>query len=187
MTSSRNRRALLVASALVAGAYALGYRLPGFDRHPTWPEFPGLNNPRLVVTEIPDFEERYSRFYRLPAPALRLDGGYHFDDYYRTNLKNVRALGFQQTGNEFELDLRFHGLAGGNNADQPPTPSSRGFHPSGYQYLELTLAGEKGYCKGVQYQTGNTLATFYQYNYPATVRDTLFLRFRGLDYCVYVR
>jgi hypothetical protein len=181
------RRTLPLLGGLVALACWLGYRLPGFDAHPTWPAFPGLDNPHLVVKQVPDFEQRYGHRYQLPAPALRLDGGYHFEDYYRTNLRNVRALGFQQTGNAFEWDLRFHGLAGGNNADQPPTPSSRGFHPSGYQYLELTLAGERGYCKGAQYQTGNTLATFYQYNYPTTRRDTLFIRFRGLDYCVYVR
>jgi hypothetical protein len=182
---AHRRRLLAPLGGLAALAFWLGYRLPGFDRHPTWPEFPGVTNPRFVVKQVPDFAERYGRRYHLPA-SIQLND-FSFDEYYRANLKNVRALGFQQTGNDFAWDVRFHGLAGGNNADQPPTPSSNGFHPSGYQYLELTLAGEKGYCKGAQYQTANTLATFYQYNYPATARDTLFIRFKGLDYYMYVR
>jgi hypothetical protein len=181
----RWRQVLPVLGGLVALAYWLGYRLPGFDRHPTWPEFPGLDNPHLVVQLVPNFDARHGRRYQLPTPT-RLDG-FSFEDYYRTNLKNVRALGFQQTGNNFEWDLRFHGLAGGNNDYYPHKPAPSGFRPTGYQYLELTLASEKGYCKAEQYQTSNTLTTFYQYNYAATIRDTLFLRFKGLDYRIYVR
>jgi hypothetical protein len=183
----RTQRLLLVLS-LGAGvgalSFGLGYRLPGFDRHPLWPEFPGVDNPHLAVQLVPNFDARYGRRYQLPAPARR--DGFSFDDYYRTNLKNVRALGFQQTGNDFEWDLRFHGLSGGNNDYYPHQPAPKGFRPSGYQYLELTLGREKGYCKAAQYQTSNTLTTFYQYNYPATARDTLFIRFQGLDYCIYV-
>lgn len=184
----RMQRLPLVLSlgvSLLVLCFGLGYRLPSFDRHPTWPEFPGLDNPRLVVQLVPNFDARYGHRYQLPDPA-RLNS-FSFEAYYRTNLKNVRALGFQQTGNDFEWDLRFHGLSGGNNDYYPHEPAPHGFRPTGYQYLELTLASAKGYCKAKQYQTSNTLTTFYQYNCPTTVQDTLFLRFQGLDYCVFLR
>jgi hypothetical protein len=53
-----------------------------------------------VVAEIPDFNKRYGRCYQLPTPT-QLDG-FNFEEYYRTNLENVRNLGFQQAGNDFE-------------------------------------------------------------------------------------
>ena len=41
------------ARGWVGACFALGYRLPWFDRHPSWGEFPHLTNPRLVVEESP--------------------------------------------------------------------------------------------------------------------------------------
>ncbi|MDO7847266.1 hypothetical protein Q5H92_12915 [Hymenobacter sp. M29] len=51
--------------------FALGYRLPAFDRHPDWRGFPALNNPHLVVEEIPDsiFGHRYSHRFPYPSEA----------------------------------------------------------------------------------------------------------------------
>jgi hypothetical protein len=169
----------------------LGWRLPGLDRHPGWPAFPGLTNPRLVVEEIPDFAARYGRRYRLPAAAVeaaRPADACWFEDYYRTNLRSVRRLGYQRTGNDFAWDGWHFSLGGGNETG--PLQGASGeprFRPAGYEYLELSLAGVKGYFKGEVYENTIYVPYFYQYNYPAAVTDTLFLREASRDYRVYVR
>lgn len=185
--------ALLGLTALLglalAKAYTKGWRLPGFDRHPTWDQFPHLSNSRLVVEEIPDFAARYGRRYHLPAAAVeeaRPAYASWFEDYYRTNLKNVRSLGYRRTGNDF--DWGGWGLSFGGN-ERGPAQGVTGphFRPKGYEYLELSLAGVKGYFKGKVYENNIYLPYFYQYNYPAGVTDTLFLRHIERDYRVYMR
>jgi hypothetical protein len=184
---SRTRlRWLGLVAGLVALAFSLGYRLPWFDRHPDWQEFPHLTNPHLMVAQVPDFARRYGHRFHLPEPVVYPSDGLWFDKYYQPNLRNVRTLGFQQTGNTFIVDLHLgfgNGTAPGR--DSPATPAL--FFPTGYEYLEVSLAGKKAYCKQKVAERNTSLVDYYQYNYPAAPTDTLFLRYSGVDYYVTLR
>jgi len=177
-----------LGALLLALAYANGWRLPGPDRHPDWPQFPHLTNPRLVVAEVPDFARRYGHRYHLPAAIEDPEYAILYEEYYRTNLRNVRALGFQRTHNEVvwrKLHLNFNGNDPGR--DSPPSPPLVRMRPAGYEYLEVRLAGVAGYFKGKVYENEDFLPYFYQYNYPAAATDTLFLRYGSTDYRVILR
>lgn len=189
------RRTLLLATGLAglaglayAWAYTQGYRLPGPDRHPDWPAFPRLTNPRLVVEPVPDFADRYGAHYGFATPRL----GYwaeDFSDCYRTNLRAVRRVGYQRTGSDYHGHWNPLWAGGSGNSlghEPPPEPL---FTPSGTEYLALTLGGVTGYFRGEPHRNLDLTARadFYQYNYPGTRRDTLFLRFRGTDYRIFVR
>lgn len=182
--------ALLLALALGL-AYGLGWRVPGLDRHPSWDAFPHLTNPRLVVEQIPDFAARYGRRYHLPDSAVAKARPLlvcRFEEYYRTNLKSVRPLGYQHTGNYFTWGSWHFNLGGGNETGPLKGElASPHFNPEGYEYLELSVAGAKGYFKAKVYKNNNYLPYFYQYNYPAAATDTLFLRHASGDYRVYMR
>lgn len=131
-----------LAALLLALAFRLDYSLPGFDRHPSCDKFPRLSNPRLVVEEIPDFAVRYGARYHLPAAAVeeaRPVNAFWFEDYYRTNLKSVRTLGYRRTGNAFSWGR-------GNETGRTHLELPH-FRPAGYEYLELSLAGMKKYFK----------------------------------------
>ena len=183
------RRLGWLAAGLLALAYANGWRPPGPDRHPDWPQFPRLTNPRLVVAEIPDFARRYGRHYHLPAAAVAAAAPIvvsRFEAYYRANLRNVRSLGYRRTGNGFSWGGRGLSL-GGNERGPAEHLEPPHFRPRGYEYLVLELAGTTGYFKDEVYEDDTFLPYFYQYNYPAAATDTLFLRSFSRDYRVYMR
>jgi hypothetical protein len=174
--------------AWVGLCFALGCRLPWLDRHPDWPQFPHLTTPRLVVEEIPNFEERYG--HRFPFVLARpwAEQGY-FSDVYRTNLRNVRSLGFQVTDNRFEpgFSLRLHWPGPNSVGRRDDSPTRIGFHNKGYEYLEIRLGHESCFFKLTSFGPHNEIARFYQYNYPRTIQDTLYLRFGDDDWRVVYR
>ena len=191
LAAHRGRLALLVLGlALALGlACATGWRPPGPDRHPGWSRFPHLTNPRLVAEEIPDFAARYGRRYHLPAAAVaeaRPVEAYWFGPYYRTNLTDVRRLGYRRTGNDFSWGGRGISL-GGNERGPARGLEPPHFRPEGYDYLELRLGELVGYFKEEVYENKISLPYFYQYNHPAAATDTLFLRYYSGDYRVYAR
>jgi hypothetical protein len=190
----RRARAHPVATRYVVGVplawaavcFALGYRLPFFDRHPSWPEFPGLTNPRLVVEPLPNFEEEYG--HRFPFVLARQSvQQWHFQDVYRTNLRNVRSLGTRITGNDFVSGISINtnlNLGGGNDVGrQVPTTFLVRCDNEGYEYLELHLGTEAGRFKEPFYNHRYLpLTKFYQYNQPRSLRDTLYFRYDHTDW-----
>lgn len=174
--------------AWVALCFALGYRLPWFDRHPDWPQFPYQTNPRLVVEEIPDFEEHYGA--RFPFVLARQSvQQWDFSDVYRTNLRNVRSLGYRVTENHFEpsLSLRIHWTSPNDPGRSDNAPARFGFYNKGYEYLEIRLGQETGFFKLPAAGSHNAISTFYQHNYPRTIRDTLYLHSWDTDWRVVYR
>jgi hypothetical protein len=182
---------LLVGAGLawVGLCFALGYRLPWFDQHPDWGFFPALNNPRLVVEEIPDsiFAPRYSRRFPYPATADSTGQTVEFYEQYRTNIKNVRSVGFQVTDNDFEPGFHLRLWPGPTDPGTGSQHLRTGFYNFGYEYLELRLGEERGFFKTQATAGVTTLEDFYQYNQPATRQDTLFLRYNRSNYRVYRR
>ena len=177
---------LAAALAWTGLCFALGYRLPQPDRHPDWRHFPYLSNPRLVVEEIPDFAERYG--HRFPFVLARQEGErWYFEEVYRTNLRNIRSLGYCTTGNDFE-GLSFRVTSGGNDVGRSGvSPSQFGFHQEGYQYLQVKLGTEVGGIKEPFRDSSNAMVTFYQYNNPNTTRDTLYLHRWDTDWRIVYR
>ncbi|WP_400190237.1 hypothetical protein [Hymenobacter sp. B81] len=194
----RWKKQLLVAAGLWVGlCFSLGYRLPWFDRHPSWPEVPYLqpaefrsvSNPRIVVQWLPDFAQRYGHRFRFPGQKEDSNRTY-FSDVYRTNLRDIRYLGRRRTDNELETYFRLFRWTGPNDTGQPST-SRRGiwFAQYGYEYYQLRIGPETGGFKihAPQYGPDSApdtllLDNFYQYSYPRSARDTLFFRYYGLDF-----
>ena len=130
--------------AWVGACFALGYRLPWFDRHPDWGEFPHLTNPRLVVEEIPDsvFAPRYSHRFPYPEEADSLGRRVEFYHNYATNLRSIRSIGYQPTSNELHLNLDFFHWSGPADLGVYSPRQPNGFYCFGYEYLTLTLTDE---------------------------------------------
>jgi hypothetical protein len=178
-----------LVGGLVALTFGLGYRLPGADRHPDWPPFPGLTNPHLVVEQIPAFDSLYGRrfpFTRKGVAAMR------YEDCYRTNLHQICSLGYQITHNQFQSGIRgplssWTGVAEMGRSDSDTPPERTGFRPGGYQYLSLQLGSQVGYFKSRFWETPRVLTQFYQYNQPRTTRDTLYLRYGEQNWRIFYR
>jgi hypothetical protein len=213
----------------VALCFALGYRLPAFDQHPAWRGFPALDNPYLVVEEIPDslFGPRYSHRFPYPSEAamvvrrgtlvgmdldstveitsgyvvrngwlagrdsavdIEITDGLELYDDYRRNLKNIHSVGFQVTENNFNSDIHIHLNWGGNDMGRPREPWNPGFRKFGYEYLQLRLGDVTGHFKDQESSESTALDGFYQYNHPASRRDTLYLRYgpHKTNYRVYI-
>jgi hypothetical protein len=176
-----------LVGALVALTFGLGYRLPGADRHPDWTAFPGLTNPHLVVEQIPAFDSLYRR--RFPFTREGVDA-MSYADCYRTNLQQVRSVGYQVTGNEFVSGIHWplSSWPGAADIGHPEDlPVRRGFIPDGYQYLSLQLGSQVGYFKSRFRETPEALTHFYQYNHPRTTRDTLYLRHWDQNWRIFYR
>jgi hypothetical protein len=166
---------LVLCTALV---FILGYQVPQADAYPHWPEFPQLQTAHLVVEFIPDFDVRYGRRYHLPETF-----GYGGVDSPRVTA--VRALGHWVQGNTFQVAEARHYT---NSGRFTPYPSAgQGFSQFGDNYLEINLAGEKGYCKNSYYSYRPPLFYVYQYNQPTTRQDTLLLRVDTQDYRIFIR
>jgi hypothetical protein len=174
------RKALLLLVGIIGLGFLLHYRLPWLDQHPDWPEFPQTTNPRLVIEQIPDFEERYGK--RFPVP----EGFYYSEKNYSASVRNVRLLGTRIMSNEFKSGFSLS--LGGNSRgyiDPYPTPSMQ-FSQRGYSYFELSLGSEKGYFKDYYYSPLPPMFFFYQYNYPRSAQDTLFLSYVHDGFRVYL-
>lgn len=183
----RRLRLLGLGAGLVALAYALGYRLPGFDRHPDWQEFPHLTNPHLVVEEIQEYDHRL--FFPTPREGVK---ALNFSDSYRTNLRAVRSVGYQITNNRFRSGIRmpfsyWPGPAEMGHSTADASAQELSFVPGGYEYLSVQFGSEVGYFKGRFRGASTTLARFYQYNQPRNSRDTLYLRYWENDWRIFYR
>jgi len=183
----RISRRLLLLVGLVALTFSLGYRLPWMDRHPDWEYFPGLTNPHLVVEQIPAFDSIYGRRFPFTRKGVQ---AISYRDCYRTNLQQVRSVGYQVTGNEFVSGIHWPLSAWSGSADighPNDLPVRRGFKTEGYQYLSLQLGSQVGYFKARFWWTPSALIRFYQYNHPRTTRDTLYLRYWDTNWRVFYR
>lgn len=179
------RTVLLALGSWVVLCFLLGYRIPGFDQHPEWPELPQVTNPRFVIETIPDttFEKQYGQRFRRP------DEYSSSDKNYAASIRNVRFLGHQVMSNEFKSGISFKLYPGENSAIRPDpyaTPSMQ-FSQRGRQYYELTLGSEKAYFKDYYYSPFPPLLLLYQYNYPRSEQDTLFLYSTPDNYRIYLR
>lgn len=176
----RYRRPLL--TALACGTllvFALGYRLPQADAHPDWPELPHLKSAHLVVERIPDFDARYGSRYAIPD-SLRYDG---VVDSPRETA--VRVLGHRVTQNAYEFGATNGYSNSGRYTPYPPTGWC--FNQYGEMYIEVNVAGQKGYGKWWYTSYEPPLRYVYQYNQPTKRQDTLLLHVLDEDYRIFSR
>lgn len=172
--------------------FAFGYKIPWFDKHPDWKEFPSLTNKKIVIQEIKNFNKIYGQKYRiLPKPETASEE-YDFERCYKKNVKNLKTIGYRATGNEFKYYgfFTFSGLRGGGNstgASYNSDYAGASFSQNGYEYLEFTLNNQKGYFKAKKSSPNTELQYFYQYNYPEKENDTLFFNYVGDNYKAYLK
>jgi hypothetical protein len=171
--------------------FAFDYKIPWFDKHPDWKEFPSLTNKKIVIEEIKNFDKLYGNKYKIPELEVVSDE-YNFERCYRKNLKNIKSIGYRVTGNEFEYYgfLSFSGLRDSGNSIGSSNNSDfvgASFSQNGYEYLEFTLYNQKGYFKAKKISTNTELESFYQYNYPQKENDTLFFNYVGVKYRAYIK
>jgi hypothetical protein len=157
-----------------------GYKLPQADIHPDWPEFPQLKTQHLVVERVANFDSLYGHRYHLSA--WQRSGDPSAED--SVPVTAVRLLGHRVSRNTFQIGQAHVS----NNAGMVIGPTEEhGFNQYGVAYLELNLAGEKGYFKEDYASYQPPLYYFDQYNQPTSRRDTLFLRFVSDDYRIFIR
>jgi hypothetical protein len=173
------RRLLATPLGLVTLFFALGYRPPLPDAHPGWQRFPHLTSTRLVVERIPDFDARYGPRYQLPD-AFNHDG---VVDSPRVTA--VRRRGYRVTENTFHFGATNGYSNSGRYTLFPETGWS--FNQEGDSYLEVNVAGEKGYFRGWYSSYTPPLQYIYQYNQPTRRQDTLLLQISGDDYRLFIR
>ncbi len=164
----------------------LGYKIPGSDKHPDWPEFPNHTNQNIVIEEIDSFNEKYGSRYRIPPPVTPSDS-FSFFDYYQTNLKNIKRVDFQITENEFDDADIFNLRVGGNIVEgfEAPKTSIKNY---GIEYLELNIGKNSVNFKILEvYSKSTKLIDFYQFNIPKTSTDSLFFRYSANNYMAYVK
>jgi hypothetical protein len=171
---------LLVLAVFAGFVSGLGYQLPQADVHPDWQEFPQLKTTHLVVERVVDFDSLYGHRYRLSA-AMRSGDPDAVDSLPVTA---VRVLGHRVNTNRFQIG----GAHVSNNSGMVIGPSaSQGFNQYGDEYMEVNLAGEKGYFKNIYASYDPPLYDFHQYNQPTSRQDTLFLHFVSDDYRIFIR
>jgi hypothetical protein len=173
------RRRLATLVVLTALAFAFGYRLPQPDAHPDWHEFPRLTSTHLVVEQIPDFDARYGSRYQLP------DAFHHDGVVDSPRVTAVRVLGQRVEQNRFEVGATNGLTNSGRYTLYPPTGWC--FNQHGETYLEVNVAGEKGYFKGWYSSYEPPLQFIYQYNQPRRRQDTLLLHIYSDDYRLFIR
>ena len=171
--------------------FVFGYKIPWFDKHPDWNEFPSLTNKKIVIQEIKNFDKMYGKKYRIPKLEVVSDA-YNFERCYRNNLKNIKSIDYRITDNKFKYRgfFNFSGLRGGGNSTGASNNSDfygSSFTQNGYEYLEFTLNNQKGYFKAKNSLSNTALERFYQYNYPQKENDTLFFNYSGTNYRAYLK
>lgn len=175
----------------IALMFVFGYKIPWFDKHPDWNEFPSLTNKKIVIQEIKNFDKMYGKKYRIPKLEVVSDS-YNFERCYRNNLKNIKSIDYRTTDNKFKYRgfFNFSGLRGGGNSTGASNNSDyngTSFSQNGYEYLEFTLNNQKGYFKAKNSLSNTVLERFYQYNYPQKENDTLFFNYSGTNYRAYLK
>jgi hypothetical protein len=106
--------------------------LPQADAYPDWPTFPQLKTRHLVVERIADFDSLYAR--RL---HLRRNYEGYLLEVDSPRVSAVRVLGQRIRYNTFKASSGWY---------RSPM-EAQGFNQYGDNYLEVDVAGEKGYCK----------------------------------------
>lgn len=171
---------LVVLVALVGFGIRSGYKLPQADTHPDWAEFPQLKTQRLVVERVANFDSLYGHRYRLSVAVRSGDP----DAVDSLPVTAVHVLGHRVHVNRFQVGVSH----AANNAGVALGPTEEhGFNQYGDKYLEIDLAGEKGYCKETYASYEPALYFFHQYNQPTSRQDTLFLRYVSDDYRIFIR
>lgn len=171
----------LVVVLLVFLAYVsiLGYHFPQADTHPDWRVFPQLKTRHLVVERIANLDSLYGR---------RLHLRHRFDGYLMEvdspQVSAVRVLGHRVSRNTF----RFWEPNSTTSSGRYIGPMEhQGFNQYGDNYLEVDLAGEKGYFKADYASYLPALYDIHQYNQPTARQDTLFLRVDSECYRLFIR
>lgn len=150
----------------------LGYHFPQADAHPDWSAFPQLKTQHLVVEHLADFDARYRHRYQLRR-TMRY--GVRFGDSEAVDsprVSAVRELWHRVSHNTFQATVANPYSNAGIYAGPV---EEQGFNQYGDAYMEVDLAGEKGYFKQAY---ASYLPSFYfihQYNQPTSRQDTLFL------------
>jgi hypothetical protein len=163
---------VVVLVVCVAAIYRTGYCFPQTDAHPDWPEFPRLKTRHLVVERIADFHSLYGHRYP-PSSHYSFPGEV---DAPRSPMSAVRVLGRRVSRNTFQASSSGYGRG-----------EPQGFNQYGNYYVEVNLAGEKGYFKTDYVSYFPALYNIYQYNEPTVRQDTLFLRVDSEDYRLFIR
>lgn len=171
--------------------FALGYKIPWFDKHPEWGEFPLHTNQRVIIQEITDFKFKYKNKFFIPKARTALDEYTFFD--YQTNLKNIQSIDFRVTDNEFRRGSALRFRSGFSNTGVSSHGQTNQSYPTtflnlGYEYFALEVGGQKTHFKLSDAEKSTTfLVHFYQYNIPKSPKDTLFFNYFGTAYKAYVK
>lgn len=180
----------IVIAIYISFLYYCDYEIPLFDKHPDWKKFPSITTNDLILEEIKNFDKLYKNKYQLPGVENMTD------TIYKTNLKNIKSIGFRVTNNElslgdfFNISKRFRGIEGGNSTGQSNDDDfgKTTFIKSGYEYLQLNINNHYEYFKYKRNKLNETqLSYFYQYNYPQNENDTLFFNYVGVKYRAYIK
>ncbi len=175
---------VVVLLVCVAFGYRSGYRFPQADAHPDWSAFPHLKTQHLVVEHIADFDARYGNRYHLRR-TMRY--GVRFGDIEAVDsprVTAVRVLGHRVRHNTFQATVA---NPYSNSGIYAGPAQEQGFNQYGDEYMEVDLAGEKGYFK---YEYASYIPSFYfihQYNQPTTRQDTLLLQVDSENYRIFIR
>jgi hypothetical protein len=163
---------VVVLLVFLAYVYILGYHFPQADAHPDWPAFPRLKTQHLVVERIADFDSLYGRRLHL---RRSYEGNFLEGDSPRVSA--VHVLGHRVRYNTFKASSGYY---------RSPV-EAQGFNQYGDTYLEVEVAGEKGYCKTDYSSFFPALDEMHQFNQPTTRQDTLLLRVDFDHYRIFIR
>ncbi|MDO7888215.1 hypothetical protein [Hymenobacter cheonanensis] len=169
----------LVLVACVAAGYRADYHFPQADAHPDWPVFPQLYTQHLMVEPITDIDSLYGR-------RLHLRHNYEGDllEVDSPQVSAVRVRGHRVRRNTFQFWEPNNTTSSGRYIGPVET---QGFNQYRDQYLEVDVAGEKGYFKVDYASFVPALDNIHQYNLPTDRQDTLFLRVDSKDYRIFIR
>ena len=173
----------------IVAIFSLGYKIPWFDKHPDWQEFPNLSNKNIVIEKIENFELDYGhKFNEIPLSKNEISL-FGFQSLNKENLKNIKSINFVVTKNNFIrssiIDISFNWNSTGRRND---FPFEMYFYQRGIEYLEFSIGNQKGFFKAADRIRGSSYEkSFYQYNYPKTDKDTLFFRYWEHNYKAYIK
>lgn len=187
--SKHKTKIIVILAIYLLILFFLGYKIPWFDKHPDWSEFPKLSDKNFIVEEIQNFHVKYKGIYHLPKLETHIDS-FWFVDYYLKNVKNVKSIGFRTTENELEWGSFFNNFkisSGGNSNNYGKKGWPTRFIQKGYEYLELNIGSKSAFFKLPALSDDPATSYFYQYNYPQNEKDTLFIRNWLFDYRIYYK
>lgn len=168
--------------------FLIGYRIPNFDRHPTWKEFPNQSNEKIEIIKIANFKKKYGHIYQIVDHPVYFGKRYPEDSAYMHNLKNFKSLGFVPRSNYFNISDIF--TMSRSDYFQPEYEISWSpiyIYQRGWEYLEMNVGDQKLHFKVNQSSYSTELYFFNQYNKPDFKNDTLFFKYGSYDYKAYVK